>query len=290
MLVDHLGVPAERIRAVRDGERLNLGGLTLEFLHFPWVHWPETMVTWLPERRILFTCDLFGSHLATSELFAGEDAGVLLGAKRYYAEIMMPFRNLIEKRLERLTGLRPAYIAPSHGPIYERPEFILEAYREWLTAPPHNLIVVPYLSMHASTRRMVEVFVEACIRRGMRVEQFDLTDPDLGKLAMLLVDAASIVIGTPVVLGGPHPKAAYAAYLANLLRPKARFLSVLGSYGWGGKMVEQLAAMIPNLKLEVLPPVLCKGLPGADDCESLEALAATFAERHARLTTVGIPS
>lgn len=283
MLGDLLGIAEDRMHVVKDGERIDLGGLTLEFIHFPWVHWPETMLTWLPERRMLFTCDLFGSHLATSEMLAGSDPAVLLGAKRYYAEIMMPFRGVIAKHLDRVTGLDPAMIAPSHGPIHDNPGLILDAYGEWTKAPPRNLVVVPYISMHDSTRRMVGHFVEACARRGVRVEQFNLADPDIGKLAMLLVDAASIVIGTPIVLGGPHPKVAYAAFLANLIRPKAQFLSVIGSFGWGGKVVEQLAAMIPNLKVEVIPPVLCKGAPGAADLESLDKLAAAIAEKHATL-------
>jgi len=283
MLGDLLGIPADRMRAVADGERIDLGGLSLEFIHFPWVHRPETMLTWLPERRTLFTCDLFGSHLATSEMFAGNDPLVLPGAKRYYAEIMMPFRTMIQKNMEKVTSRAPAIIAPSHGPVYDHPELILDAYREWLNAPPKNLVVLPYVSMHGSTRRMVEHFVEACTRLGVRVEQFNLADPDIGKLAMLLVDAATIVIGTPTVLVGPHPKVAYAASLANMIRPKARYLSVIGSFSWGGKVVEQLAAIIPNLKVEVISPVLCKGVPKAEDLAALDKLAEAIAERHATL-------
>ncbi len=283
MLSDLLDVPAGRVRAVRDGERVDLGGLTLEFVHFPWVHWPETMLTWVPERRVLFTCDLFGSHLATSCTFAGGDPGILPGAKRYYAEILMPFRGVIEKHLGRVTGLDAAVIAPSHGPVHDEPKAILDAYRDWVLGPPRNLAVVPYVSMHDSTRRMVERFVEACALRGVRVEQFSLTDPDIGKLAMLLVDAATIVLGTPTVLGGPHPNVAYAAHLANLIRPKARYVSVIGSYGWGGKVVEQLSAMISALKVEIVQPVLCKGLPRPADLEALDRLADAIAERHAAL-------
>jgi len=91
------------------------------------------------------------------------------------------------------------------------------------------------------------------------------------------------VIGTPTGLSGPHPQVAYAAYLANTLRPKARYLSVIGSFGWGGKMVEQLSAMIPNLKVEVIPPVLCKGVPKAADFEALDVLADAIAAKHATL-------
>ncbi len=284
MLQDLLGISGERIRTVADGERIDLGGLTLEFIHFPWVHWPETMLTWVPERKLLFTCDLFGSHLATGEMFAGNDNAVLQGAKRYYAEIMMPFKGMIEKNLSRVTSLNPEMIAPSHGPVYNKPNMIIDAYKEWISAPPQNMVVVPYISMHESTKKMVDHFVEACARRNVRAEQFNLAEPDIGKLAMLLVDAATIVIGTPVVLGGPHPKVAYAAILANLLRPKTRFLSVIGSYSWGGKAVEQLAAMIPSLKVEVLSPVMCKGVPTAEDYAALDTLADTVAEKHETLS------
>jgi flavorubredoxin len=283
LLTDLLDIPTDRFIVAKDGDRLSLGDCTLQFVHFPWVHWPETMLTWVAERRVLFSCDLFGSHLATGDLFADDEAQVMLAAKRYYAEIMMPFAGVIAKNLPKLDAFDIEFIAPSHGPVYRRPSLIVEAYREWLSAPPKNFVVVPYVSMHDSTRRMVEHFVEACVRHGVRAEQFNLAEPDIGKLAMMLVDAATIVVATPTVLNGAHPKVANAVYLANLLRPKARYLSVIGSYGWGGKTVEQLGAMIPNLKVEVLPPVLSKGVPKQADFEGLDRLAEEIAKKHASL-------
>jgi flavorubredoxin len=134
--------------------------------------------------------------------------------------------------------------------------------------------------MHGSTHEMVGYLVEALTQRGVTVKQFDLTATDIGKLAIALVDAATIIIGTPTVLAGPHPHVVYAAFLANALRPKLKFISIIGSYGWGGKAVEQLAAMLPNLKAEILEPVLCKGLPKEDDFKALDSLATTIAEKH----------
>lgn len=282
MLVDHLGLAPEQVRVVRNGEAIDLGGLRLEFVYFPWVHWPETMLTWVPERQVLFTCDLFGSHLATSDIFAHDDPHVLPAAKRYYAEIMMPFRSYIEKNMGRVTALHPALIAPSHGPVYEKPSLIIEAYQEWVSGPPRNLVLLPYISMHGSTRVLVEHFVDACARRDVRVEQLNLVDADIGKLAVLMVDAATIVFGTPTVLGGPHPQVAYAALLANALKPKARYLSVIGSLGWGGKAVEQLTAAVSSLQLELLPTVLCKGMPKAADLDAIDRLAQIIAENHAK--------
>jgi flavorubredoxin len=279
MLVDLLAIPEERIVPVGDGDTLSLGGKTLEFVHTPWVHWPETMVSYLREDRILFSCDFFGSHLATSALYATESR-VLEPAKRYYAEIMMPFRKVVQKNVDKIAPYEPDIIAPSHGPLYDRPALIIDSYRDWLSSPPRNTAAVAYVSMHGSTAKMVERLVGALVERGVAVEQFDLAAVDIGKLAVALVDAATIVLGTPTVLMGPHPNVVYAAYLANVLKPKVRFVSVIGSYGWGGKSVEQLTGMMASLEAEVLDPVLCKGLPRQATFEALDYLAASIASKH----------
>jgi flavorubredoxin len=276
LMMDLLAVSEDRIQVVKDGETLDLGGKTLQFISFPWVHWPETILTWLPEDKILFPCDLFGSHLASSDLFVSDEAAILLGAKRYYAEIMMPFRKIIEANLEKVQKLGADMIAPSHGPIHKNPKLIIDAYRDWVGNSPKNFIAIPYISMHDSTRLMVEHFIEACAQRGIAAEPFNLAEADIGKLAMALVDAKGIVFGSPMVLGGPHPKVAYAAILANALRPKAKYLSVIGSFSWGGKLVETLQALLSNLKADFLPAVLAKGLPKAKDYAAVEALAESL--------------
>ena len=280
MLMDLLRIAEPRFLTVEDGQTLSLGNRTLKFLYTPWVHWPETMVTYLNDERILFSCDFFGSHIASGDLFVTDRGRVYEAAKRYFAEIMMPFRNVIERNLEKLAPYDIRMIAPSHGQVYDDPNWILDAYRDWVLAQPHNLVVLPFVSMHGSTRRMVDHLASALIERDVRVELFNLAVTDIGKLAIALVDAGTIVLGAPTVLAGPHPLAAYGAFLANALRPKAQFLSVIGSYGWGGKTVETLAGMIPNLKVEVLDPVLCKGLPAAADYEALDRLAEAIAARH----------
>ena len=280
MLIDLLRVPEERFITVEDGETLSLGGKTLEFIHTPWVHWPETMVTYLREDDILFSCDFFGSHLATTELYVADEARVHEAAKRYYAEIMMPFRKVIQKNLEKIEGYKIDLIAPSHGPIYDRPTFIIDAYRDWVSEDPKNIVVLPYISMHGSTEKMVAYLVSALAERGVTVHQFNLAATDIGKLAITLVDAATIVIGTPTVHVGPHPNVFYAAYLANALRPKLKFASIIGSYGWSSKAIEQIAGLIPNLKVEILDPVLCRGFPREADFEALDDLATTIAEKH----------
>ena len=280
MLIDLLMVPEEKFITVNDKETISLGDRTLEFIHAPWVHWPETMLTYLREDKILFPCDLFGSHLATADLYVTDEEQVHEAAKRYFAEIMMPFHTIIEKHLEKLSSYKIDVIAPSHGPVYDKPSFILEAYRSWVFDPPKNIVVLPYISMHGSTKEMVDYLVEALAERGVTVKQFNMSRTDIGKLAIALVDAATVVIGTPTILVGPHPNIAYAAFLANALRPNLKFISIIGSYGWGGKAVEQLQGMIPNLKVEVLQPVIIKGFPKEADFQALNNLADTIVEKH----------
>ena len=227
MLMEHLLVAEDRIITVKDKDTLSLGGKTLRFIFTPWVHWPETMLTYLEEDKILLSCDLFGAHLAESNLWVDDESKVYFAAKRYYAEIMMPFRRNIKKHLERLKELEIKTIAPSHGQIYSHPEFILSAYREWISDEVENEVIIPYVSMHGSVEEMVYILAEELMRKGITVKPFNLSRTDIGVLAIALVDAATIVIASPTVLTGAHPKVVSAVYLANALRPKLRYASCL---------------------------------------------------------------
>jgi flavorubredoxin len=280
MLMELLMISDEKIVVVNDQDELSLGNRTLEFIIAPWVHWPETMLTYLKEDKILFPCDLFGAHLAASELYVTDQARVFESAKRYYAEIMMPFRNLIQKHLKRLDAYSIDIIAPSHGPLHNEPRFIINAYKDWTSDAVKNEVILPYVSMHGSTEKMVYHFIDALMKRNVTVKPFNLTKTDIGELAIALVDAATIVIATPTVLAGPHPAAVYATYLANALRPKTRFASVIGSYGWGGKTLDVLKGMMSNLKVELIPPVIIKGHPTETNFQDLEKLAESILEKH----------
>jgi len=211
------------------------------------------------------------------------ESRVYEAAKRYYAEIMMPFRAAVRNNIEKVSANPIDMIAPSHGPIYPHPAFIVDAYRDWTSDTPKNQVVLPYISMHGSTEAMVRHLVAAVASRGVTVFQFNLANADIGKLAIALVDAATIVIGTPAVHIGPHPAVFYAAHLANVLRPKLKFASVIGSYGWGHKMIEHISALIPNLKVEILDPVVCRGCPRDSDFHAIDVLADHIAQKHSAL-------
>ncbi|OQX53803.1 MAG: MBL fold hydrolase [Candidatus Cloacimonas sp. 4484_209] len=260
MLMDMFHIPEEKFITVNDGDTVSLGDKTLQFVFAPWVHWPETMLTYLKEDKILFE-----------------------SAKRYYAEIMMPFRNNIKRNLEKVKELEIDIIAPSHGPIHSEPQFIIDAYRDWVSDDVKNEVIVPYVSMHGSTQKMVDHLVNTLIDRGITVKPFNLTQTDIGELAMAMVDAATVVIGSPTVLTGAHPSVVYAAYLANALRPKLRFASLIGSYGWGGRMAEIITGMLQNLKVEIITPVIIKGSPKKGDLQALDNLANEILEKHKKV-------
>lgn len=278
-----LHIPTERVQVIQDRETLDLGGRTLEFIMAPWVHWPETMFTYLREDRVLFSCDFLGAHWASTGLLVDGLAEVYQPAKSYYAEIMMPFRSYIKTHLEKVGALSIDLIAPSHGPVHCQPRAILDAYRQWSADDVKNEVVVPYVSMHGSTEKMVNHFIRDLMRRDIMAKPFDLTVADVGKLATALVEAATVVFATPTVLMGPHPLVVYAAYVANALKPKTRFASVIGSFGWAGKTAEQVMQLLSQLSLEVIPPVLTRGAPRDQDFIAIENLAQAILEKHKQL-------
>ena len=280
LLATHVRVFGDRVRVVDDGEELGLGGKTLRFVYTPWVHWPETMSTFLVEDKVLFSCDMFGSHLATSDLI-GREEELCPAAKRYFAEILMPFGSMVRKDLDKVEPLGAELIAPSHGPVYGRPQFIFDAYRDWVDGPPHNLVAVPFVTMHGSTAKMVDRLVGALVERGVKAERLDLQGVDLGRLATVLVDAATVVAATPTVMTDPHPLMVSALYLANGLKPKARFLSALVTYGWATNALERIIELTAGLKAEVIEPVVVKGLPTDEELSKIDALADAIAAKHA---------
>jgi len=279
MLMNLLELDEDAIEVVGHEDNVSLGNKTLEFIDTPWVHWPETISTYLKEDNILFSCDFFGSHLATSDLYVADEDEVYRAAKRYYAEIMMPFRKVIKSNLEKVENYEIDMIAPSHGPIYDNPELILDAYRDWTSDDVKPEVVVPYISMHGSTEEMIDYFVNKLIEKNIKVKPFNMSKMDLGDLAISLVDASTVVLGSPTVLTGPHPLAVYVTYLANALRPKTKYASIIGSYGWAGNMVEDIVGMLDKLDVELFEPVMAKGKATDKDFKEIDRLVDEIEEK-----------
>ena len=275
-----LHIPEEKIRVVADGEEISLGDKTLKFIFAPGVHWPDTMFTYIKEDNVICTCDFLGAHYTFSDVFAVESNELYKSAKRYYAEIMMPFRMMCKRYTKMIQDMKVDMILPSHGPVHKNPDYILDAYADWTSDEPKNLVVMPYVSMYNSTKEMIDYLAGKLEEKGIKTFKFDIVDDDLGDLAMELVDAATIAMGTSMVLAGPHPMAVNVAYLAAVLRPKAKFATLLGSYGWGGKLFDVIADLLAPLKLDLVEPLQIKGKPTEDDFKKLDVMAESIYEKH----------
>ena len=244
-LKNMLHIPEAKIKVVSEGEELPLGGKTLRFMITPWVHWPDTMFTYLVEDKLLFSCDFFGAHYTKNDLWADCTSG----------------------------------LAEAASPVYDHPEFILNLYEDWTSERVAKKILLPYVSMYDNTREMVDYLENILQAEGVTVVKADLIEADEGEIAMELIDAAGVVFGTSMVLTGPLPKTVYAAYLINILRPKIKFYTVVGSFGWGGNLTAPVDAMFTLTKPEKLDGVIVKGKPRVEDFKALDNLANTLLQK-----------
>jgi len=277
----YFDIPSEKILVVDESSVIDLGGKTLKFVDAPWLHWPETIFTYLEEDKILFPCDFFGSHLAVGEFYADEygNENTLDMAKMYFAEIMMPFRKPGQTAIEKVNKIGPKMIAPSHGMIWREPKIILDEYTKWTSEKFQKKVMIVYVSMWGSTEKMVLALRDALVKKGITVQLFDIPNTDIGHIAKELVDTPVVVVGAPAVLGGVHPVAAYATMLVKTLRAPARYAAVLTSYGWSGGAVKALQGILEGTKIEVLGVVEVKGPPKKAEFDKVLELADTIGEK-----------
>ena len=277
----YFDIDPSRIMVVDESSKIDLGEKTLKFIDAPWLHWPETIFTYLEEDKILFPCDFFGSHLAVGEFYADEygDELSLDLAKLYFAEIMMPFRKPGQNAVEKVKKLNPRMIAPSHGVIWRDPKVILDAYTKWTGEKMEKKVLIVYVSMWGSTEKMVLAMRDALIRKGIPVLVYDITNTEIGHIAKELVDTPVVIVGAPTVLGGVHPVAAYATMLVKALRAPTKYAAVLTSFGWSGGAIKQLQEILTGTKIEVLGAVEVKGPPKKAEFDKVAELADKIAEK-----------
>jgi flavorubredoxin len=274
----YYNVPDERIMVVKDGDEVNLGGKTLRFIEAPWLHWPETMFTYLVEDKVLFSCDFFGAHTAHG-LYDDEVPSIIEYAQKYFGEIMMPFSGMAKRAMEKLKGLGIKMIAPSHGPIYRNPERILKAYESWVKGETKEKVLVAYVSMWGSNRELAKELADLLVAKGIDVKVHDLVSADIGELAKDLVDSRAIVLAAPTVLGSAHPLAVYAAYLVKALRPPAKYAVLIGSHGWHGRSINAILEILKGTSFELLGSVDVHARPKEEDYEALYSLADLLAKK-----------
>ena len=223
---------------VKSGDTLNIGARTLSFVATPMVHWPDNMVTWSEYDHILFSNDAFGQHFASSKHFDDEVglSEVLAQAKKYYANIVMPYSRNVAKALGALEGLDIEMIAPSHGVIWRShvPE-ILDTYKRWSSMECDDYAIVVYDSMWHTTEAMAHEILEAFVECGIPARLFDLKVNHISDIMTEVLNAKYVAVGSPTLNNGMMPTvASFLCYLKGLSpRWKGRIGIAFGSYGWG---------------------------------------------------------
>ena len=282
-IYEMLLVPRERIQIIADKDKLSLGDKTLQFIFAPNVHWPDTMFTHVLEDNLLFTCDFLGAHQIFDDVWAKPSKELTRAAKRYYSEIMMPFRMLCKKYTKLIQEMKVDIICPSHGPIYNNPSDILDLYADWTADAPKNLVIIPYVSMYGSTKEMLDYVAKNLENKGIEVIKYDIINGDIGHYSVGLVDAATVLFGVSMILAGPHPAVTNIVNHTGILRPKTKAIAFVGSYGWAGKLFEPLINLLSNLKLSIIEPVQIKGRMKDDDYKKLDCLADEIVAKHKEL-------
>ena len=276
-------IPDEKIKIIKHNDELSLGDKTLQFIIAPGVHWPDTMFTYIKEDNIICTCDFLGAHYIFDDVFAVPSKELEKSAKKYFAEIMMPFSTVCRKYTQQIKDMNVDMILPSHGPVHKNPNYILDLYEDWAGEKGKNLVLLPYVSMYNSTEEMIDYLAEKLEQEGIPSIKYDMVTGNLGDLAIALVDGTTIIIGTSMVLANAHPAAFNTVYLASLLKPKAKIASFIGSYGWGGNLFGKMSELLAPLKLDIAEPVLVKGKAKQEDYLKLDKMADEIYEKHKAL-------
>ena len=281
----HFHIPRETFLVIAEGDSIDLGGVTLVCMPIPFAHWPDNTMFWMPEERMLFSSDLFGSHYAPDVPNFPDKEIWLLETRAYFSEIMMPTRQHVARYVAKVKELDPKRICSSHGPIWEDPAIVLNEYELMVSDKVRRDVVIAYVSMHGSTARMVDVVADELCAAGIRVALYDLGDPNrdlrtlVGSVVTETVNAGSLLLASPTVLGGPHPAVAATALLINAFNPAIRYFGLFGSYGWCSQIEKQVSGLTARVKAERLESVLVRGLPTEEDYEPLRRYARELAER-----------
>ena len=254
-LAEHFDTSGWKTRAVETDDALPLGRRTLRFINTPMVHWPESMFTYVPEEKLLFSMDAFGQHYATSQRFDDEVElpTVLDEAKAYYANIVMPYGKQVANVLQQAARLPIDVIAPSHGVIWRRHlAEILKAYGEWSVCRPKPKVLVVYDTMWQSTGRMAEAIYAGASAEGVEAVLVHLRRSDLSRITTEVLDAATVAFGSPTLNGEMMPMASAVLTYWRGLRPVGKAGFAFGSYGWGRGGPEAVHACLEALRWEIL--------------------------------------
>lgn len=268
-LKEHFRIEDE-ISAVKDGESLSLGNLSLTFTETRMLHWPDSMFSYLADDRILFSQDAFGMHLASSERFADEiDASILdYEAATYYANILLPYSPLVINLLDKVgkAGIPIDIIAPDHGPVWRTGiDGILDLYRTWAEQKPANKAVVLYHTMWHSTELMARAIEEGLRSGSTQVRVMPMQSFHRSDAAYEVLDAGALIAGSSTLNNNMLPAMADVLTYLKGLKPKNLIGAAFGSYGWSGEATEHINDILSEMKVGLAAdPIKARYVPGDD--------------------------
>ncbi|MDO4575655.1 MAG: FprA family A-type flavoprotein [Planctomycetia bacterium] len=273
-----------KIQTVANGDTLSLGQNTLHFLFTPMVHWPESMMTYVPEKKLLFSMDGFGQHIASSERFDDELPLEFLieEAKTYYANIVYPYGRQVQTTLEAAAGLEIQMIAPSHGVIWRKNlGAILEQYQKWSTRTVEPKVVILYDTMWESTEQMAQAIYEGVLTvPGVTATLMHVRKTSLTQIATAVMDARCVAMGSATLNTLPMPTMAAVMNYVQGLRLPVEFTVAFGSHGWGRGAVEELTAWFAKVQWNPIgEPVKCKWRPDAETLEKCRNAGQVLGEK-----------
>jgi len=269
-------------QVVASGEEMSIGKRTLQFFQTPMVHWPDNMVTYVQEEKLLLSNDAFGQHIASSARFDDEIGWAILKeeAGKYFANIVLPYATQAKKALEALGGLDIDMIAPSHGIIWRShiPE-ILGEYTKWVDHRTQNKAIIVFDSMWGSTEKIARKLREGMLDAGIHCELRNLNTTHISDITTDVLFSRAILIGSPTLNNGMLPTmGCFLTYIKGL-RPKKRVSLAFGSYGWGGQAVGEIEAILKDMDWD-LPQgnIRLKYIPDDDELTSVRNTGKEFGE------------
>jgi len=271
---------------VKEGSELDLGKRKLVFVPTPMLHWPDSMCSYLVEDRILFSMDVFGQHLATSARFddeVGLDV-IMPESAKYYANILMPFGDLVGRALDKLGGLGIRMVAPSHGVIWRSHlETIVNAYASWGKGETKNKALVIYDTMWGSTEKMAHALVEGIISEGVEAKLYNLTKSDQSDIIKEVLDTRAILVGSPTLNNGMFPSVAGFLCYVKGLKPRGKIGAAFGSHGWAGGAVKAIEQELGQAGVELVDSdIAFKFVPGADEIQKCIDFGRVIAKKVAQ--------
>jgi len=285
MLEDFYGI-TENFREVADGEKLALGGTELQFFHAPFVHWPETMVTYETSHKILFSCDAFGGYGAFRGAIFDDQCTELdfytKEALRYFVNIVAKFTGPVLKAIDKLSGVPIEIIAPSHGLIWRKnPAMIVELYRKWsqyATRESEPGVTLVYGSMYGNTERMMNAVAQGVSSQGVPLAIFDVGRTHVSYILPSLWIYSGVIVGAPTYETSLFPPMAQALEMAVSKRVTGKKAAMFGSYGWSGGALRRLKQIVEPAKWDLQDTLEFTGGPTADDLKKGQEFGARFAQ------------